>query len=291
MIILAMTVTDYKIFKGKNLIRFHCGPTTIIGENGTGKSILFKALRDHLLHDKLARIWPENRTPVEEPSMKEEQQNEGDEVLTLILEGAHEERRGGVFIDERILEAVLKETSFLDGMKDWELDEFNKRLSEIATKLFVDHPLGVSEQPPVKVATDSVLIRTRSGKWQRLDEDESLSSSMRDLFALVLLLALRDVLFPGAPLIIEDCLGRCDSGQRERVADVLKGLDGQVILFAREQWMNGPMVREYCISYNPKKGRSKIIQMNRLSCSKVPRSGEVQQSPSLSGCSGSQASC
>lgn len=291
MIIIAMTVTDYKVFKGKNLIRFHCGPTTIIGGGGTGKSILFKALRDHLLHDKLAQIWPENRTPTEDPSLKEEQLNDGDEELTLILECRHGEVRGGVFIDERILEAVLKDTSFLEGMTDRDRDEFNTRLSEIAAKLIIDHPQSMSEQPSVKVAQDGVLIMTRSGKWQRLGEWGSLSSSRRDLIALALLLAFRDVLFPGAPLIIEDCLGRCDTVQRERVAGVLKDLDGQLILFAQEQWMAGPMVQEYVLSYKSENGRSRIIRNNPRSCSKAPRSDGEQLPPSSSGCNGSQASC
>ena len=290
MIILAMTVTDYKIFDGETLVRFHCGPTAIIGGGGTGKTVLFKALRDHLLHDKLALIWPEKRAPTEDPSLKEEQQNEGDEVLTLVLEGRHGEVRGGVFIDEGTLEVVLKDTSFLEGMKDRDLDEFNKRLSEIAAELLIEHPHSMSEQPSVKVVLDGVLIRTRSGKWQRLSRERSLYSSKRDLIALALLVALRDVLFPGAPLIIEDCLGRCDKVQRERVAHVLKSLDGQIILFAREQWMTGPMVQEYFLSYNPEKGRSRIIRKSRRSYSKAPESAGEQLPPSSSGCNGLQAS-
>lgn len=257
----SITLTDYKIFKGTHTIEFNEGMTVIVGSGGTGKTILFDAMKERLLGPEEAMMWPGWRRRAESRAMAIER---FPEPLGKVTVEAEDGSDGALtaspfsFIDSRSLEDLLEEPAPLKGMDDDELEAINRRFTGYFTRIVSgdpDHP----ECPwSVKADHDGVLVSDASGRWERPGESSIVPSCGMDAVAIALALALRDVCSPANPLVLDSCVPYLDLNHFKGALEALKCADGQVIVLDHPGRITDILRRDYCLSFDYDNQRARV---------------------------------
>ena len=229
MLIRSVTTNGLGPLVGRNVIEFGPGRTVVHGRNGTGKSILFRAMRARLEVVKDMGLWPGWSAGAVGPG------GTWDEVGRVQVEVDDDDGDQGDdchFLDDEGLELLLYDTSGWRSMDDGELDALNQHLARHFARLLPGDRRRRDVVSNVMVRRDVFVMHDIDGGWIRVAEHPAFTTGGKLVATLALALALRDVRSPRGPLVIDSGgLGVLDQRCRDLVTNELARLDGQVILF------------------------------------------------------------
>ena len=192
---------DYKLFKGKHSFKFSDKVTLIEGPNGSGKTILFKAIKESL-DKKIPGVSIEI---------------EGD--LQLFRKYSNL-----IFLDEELLLNELNELEFVHFIIDVSESEIKKG----------KNILGVPISEGIKNMIEKGLKYLEEFKSPRI-----LSTGDRVIFAYLYFLKKREETGIALPLIIDSPFCRIESGRAKDLFMLLKRQKNQLILFGIDKALDG----------------------------------------------------
>ncbi len=228
-LIRSVTANAFGPLVRRNVIEFGPGRTVVHGRNGTGKSVLFRAMRARLEVVKDVSAWPGWAAGATGPV------GTWDDVGRVLVEVDDDDGDKGDdchFLDDDGLELLLYDTSGWRSMDDGELDALNQHLSRHFARLLPGDRRRRDVVPNVMVRRDAFVMHDIDGGWIRVAEHPAFATGGRLVATLALALALRDVRSPRGPLVIDSGgLGVLERPCRDCVTRELARLDGQVILF------------------------------------------------------------
>lgn len=229
MLIRSVTVNGIGPFAGRNVIRFNPRRTVVHGQNGTGKSVLFRAMRARLQVVGDVGAWTcwaagavgsggtwddAGRVHVEVDGDRE---THGDDCH---------------FLNDDSLGLLLYDTSGWRSMDDGELDALNQHLSRHFARMLPGDRRRQDVVPTAMVNREAFVMRDIEGGWIRMADHPAFTAGGRFVATFALALALRDVRSPRSPLVIDSgFLGGLERPCLDRVTRELARLDGQVVLF------------------------------------------------------------
>ena len=216
-----VSVLSYRIGRhtGWDIIEVCPGRTVIYGQNGTGKSLLFRGMRawSRPVYDVSALPgWTADATDIVGAW--------GDvaRVLMDVDEEGDDPSAECVFVDD---ERLAHLDHGFPGISVTDDDAYEMLRLRFARRL-------------ERMGGDDLRRRGRIPRLVRIEGLPILAglhfapTGLRTIAALALALALRDVRSPGVPLVIDDGgLGMLDRELRDRAVREVAGLDGQVVLF------------------------------------------------------------
>lgn len=213
-----LRINDYKIFEGSNEIYFNERETIIVGENGSGKTILVEALVS------LAAI-------------------EEDEVLTV----GDSQIVSGDIEGNRVLLEKYKELIFFDDEK---LEGVDQELQ--AAALVDDNTLNA-----VETKSKEIFQKIFGDKTTHQDLHlETMAAGERLCYRYAFVFALREVLRLDIPIVLDSPYDRLDEEKRGLMNEFLKNQNCQQILLGTKQSFSQEVNPDYMLIY--KDGSSRI---------------------------------
>ena len=227
MLIRSVTANGFGPLVGRNVIEFGPGRTVVHGRNGTGKSVLFRAMRARLEVVRDMGAWPGWSAGASGPGGT---WNDVGRVQVEVDDG--DQGDDCHFLDDDGLELLLYDTSGWRSMDDGELDALNQHLARHFAQMLPGDRRPQDMVPTVMVLREAFVMCDIEGGFIRVADHPAIATGGRLVATLALALALRDVRSPRGPLVIDSGgLGVLDQRCRDLVTNELARLDGQVILF------------------------------------------------------------
>lgn len=311
MLIQKIKVKNFGPFVGNHEMSFSYGNNNnnvnvIFGNNGTGKSSLFDALRWGLYgNNSLSR---ELNSYINCQSAEEAN---GEMSVELTLK-TNDNKKYILFRKQRFQKTIKGEETHLDGLLNLKIENKNGTVRDVLEDLkildqypilfFVDREeiynfISLINDQKIKIPEnfDKILesnantilkkwdaknrftrgkLKIVEGKLQLLSEDGvdllgGLAASERILLNFLILILVKNILFPKSFLVLDSAFEHADLLTRTSLVNNIPLLLPQTILFMNEPELlrnvkeelikNNCIVREYQIQYNPQKYSSKII--------------------------------
>lgn len=311
MLIQKIKVKNFGPFVGNHEMSFSYGNNNnnvnvIFGNNGTGKSSLFDALRWGLYgNNSLSR---ELNSYINCQSAEEAN---GEMSVELTLK-TNDNKKYILFRKQRFQKTIKGEETHLDGLLNLKIENKNGTVRDVLEDLkildqypilfFVDSEeiynfISLINDQKIKISEnfDKILesnansllkkwdaknsftrgkLKIVEGKLQLLSEDGvdllgGLAASERILLNFLILILVKNILFPKSFLVLDSAFEHADLLTRTSLVNNIPLLLPQTILFMNEPELlrnvkeelikNNCIVREYQIQYNPQKYSSKII--------------------------------
>ena len=317
MLIQKVKVKNFGPFVGNHEMSFSYGDSNnvnvILGNNGTGKSSLFDALRWCLYGNN--SLSKEFNSYINYQSAWK---TNGEMSVELTLK-TNDNKKYILSRKQRFQKTIKGEETHLDGLLNLKIENKNGTVRDVIENLKIldQYPIlffvnseeiynfiSLINDQKIKIPENfgkilesnaNSLIKkwdtknsfTRGklkiveGKLQLLSEDgvdhlSSLAASEQILLNFLILILVKNILFPKSFLVIDNSFGHADLLTRTSLVNNIPSLLSQTILFLHETEFlgicykttrnvkeelikNNCIVREYQIQYNPKKYSSKII--------------------------------
>ena len=190
--------------------------TVVHGRNGTGKSVLFRAMRARLKVVRDMGAWPGWLAASTDP------REAWSDVGRVLVEVESREESTCTFLDDdEIVRLLYRGVDPWREGDDW-IDELDISFCQHLSRMVGDDLERRNAVPGLEWCDPGVVLAGL----------ENAPTGLKTMTALALALALRDVRSPDGPLVIDDGgLGMLDQQYRRRVVRELAILEGQVILF------------------------------------------------------------
>ena len=317
MLIQKVKVKNFGPFVGNHEMSFSYGDNNnvnvIFGNNGTGKSSLFDALRWGLYGNN--SLSKELNSYINYQSAEEA---DGEMSVELTLK-TNANKKYILFRNQRFQKTIKGEETHLDGLLNLKIENKNgtvrdviedlKMLDQYPILFFVNSEeiynfISLINDQKIKIPenfgkilesnANSLLkkwdakksftrgkLKIIEGKLKLLSEDgvdhiRSLAASEQILLNILILILVKNILFPKSFLVIDNVFGHADLLTRTSLVNNIPSLLSQTILFLTETEFlgvgykttrnlkeelikNNCIVREFQIQYNPQKYSSKII--------------------------------
>jgi len=317
LLIQKVKVKNFGPFVGNHEMSFSYGDknnvNVIFGNNGTGKSSLFDALRWGLYGNN--SLSKELNSYINYQSAEEAN---GEMSVEITLK-TNDSKKYILFRNQRFQKTIKGEETHLDGQYDLKIGNKNGTVRDVIEdlKILDQYPIlffvaneeiynfiSLINDQKIKIPenfgqilesnANSLLkkwdaknsfargkLKIVEGKLKLLSEDgvdhiRSLAASERILLNFLILILVKNILFPKSFLVIDNAFDHADLLTRTSLVNNIPSLLSQTILFLTETEFfavysnttrnvkeelikNNCIVREFQIQYNPQKYSSKII--------------------------------
>ena len=225
----SVTVNGFGPFLGRNVIEFAPEMNVVHGRNGTGKSVLFRAMKVRLEVVKDMGAWPGWAAGAVGPGGT---WDDAGRVHVEVDDDRGDHGDDCHFLDDEGLDLLLYDTSGWRSMDDGEMDALNQHLSRHFAQMLPGDRRPQDVVPTVMVLREAFVMSDIEGGFIRVADHPAFAAGGRFVATLALALALRDVRSPRGPLVIDSGgLGVLERPYLDRVTRELARLDGQIILF------------------------------------------------------------